>query len=169
MFNVLGFREGGVAAAMVEWGALHALWEKWASACVGYSDAGEPLKAAILLNNNCDLEVSASSRHLPVIVEQKGMKLRPTDVRQLIERVKQNNLQTDFFFIDASKYLVTSVHDHWYCARCVNATSPAGKGAIVVQTAAFILVTIYEGSIGAASEAMAATDYLMEQLNRRNL
>lgn len=154
---------------MVEWGTLHALWEKWASACVGYSDAGEPLRAAILLNNNCNMEVSASSRYLPIIVEQKGMKLIPADVRQLIESVKQNNLHADFFFIGASKYLVTSVHDHWYCARCVNATNPAGQGAIVVQTAAFILVTIYEGSIGAASEAMAATDYLMEQLNRRNL
>lgn len=154
---------------MVDWGALHALWEKWAAACVGYSDAGEPLKAAILLNNNSNVEVSSSSRHLPVIIEQKGMNLRPPNVQQLIECVKHNNLQADFFFIDASKYLVTSVHDHWYCARCVNTTNPAGEGAIVVQTAALILVTIYEGSIGAASEAMAATDYLMEQLNRRNL
>ena len=39
--------------------------------------------------------------------------------------------------------LVTSVHDHWYCARCVNTTNPAGEGAIVVQTAALILVTMY--------------------------
>ncbi|XP_059070977.1 uncharacterized protein LOC131862439 [Cryptomeria japonica] len=102
-------------------------------------------------------------------VRQKGIKLTPIDVRPLIDSVKQNNLQADFFFIGVSKYMVTSVHDHWYCARCINTTNPAGEGAIIVQTAAFILVTIYEGSIGAASEAMAATDYLMDQLSNRNL
>lgn len=150
---------------MVEWGALHALWEKWASACVGYSDAGEPLKAALLLSGNLE----PSSRQFPLIVHQKGIKLIPTDVRSLIKSVKQNNLQADFFFIGASKYMVTSIHDHWYCTRCINTTNPAGEGAIIVRTAAFILVTIYEGSIGAASEAMAATDYLMDQLSRRNL
>ncbi|GLJ11425.1 hypothetical protein SUGI_0167060 [Cryptomeria japonica] len=150
---------------MVEWAALHGLWEKWAAACVGYSDAGEPLKAALLLSSN----LGPPSRQLPHIVRQKGIKLTPIDVRPLIDSVKQNNLQADFFFIGVSKYMVTSVHDHWYCARCINTTNPAGEGAIIVQTAAFILVTIYEGSIGAASEAMAATDYLMDQLSNRNL
>ena len=36
-------------------------------------------------------------------IEQKGTNLRPPNVQQLIDCVKHNNLQADFFFIDASK------------------------------------------------------------------
>ncbi|XP_022888864.1 uncharacterized protein LOC111404272 isoform X5 [Olea europaea var. sylvestris] len=52
---------------------------------------------------------------------------------------------------------------------CMNTSKPAGEGAIVMQTAAFLLVGLYEGSIGSASRPMVAVDQFAWQLGRRNL
>lgn len=38
--------------------------------------------------------------------------------------------------------LVTSIHENWFCARCMNTSKPAGEGAIIMQTAAFLLVAL---------------------------
>ena len=38
--------------------------------------------------------------------------------------------------------LVTSIHENWFSARCINTSKPAGEGAIVMQTAAYILVAL---------------------------
>lgn len=38
--------------------------------------------------------------------------------------------------------LVTSIHENWFSARCINTSKPAGEGAIVIQTAAYILVAL---------------------------
>ncbi|KAF7849266.1 hypothetical protein BT93_L1029 [Corymbia citriodora subsp. variegata] len=65
--------------------------------------------------------------------------------------------------------LVTSIHENWFCARCMNPSNSAGEGAIVMQTMAFILVALYDGSIGVASGAVMAADQFAWQLNRRNL
>ncbi|KAF7139015.1 hypothetical protein RHSIM_Rhsim07G0141400 [Rhododendron simsii] len=46
----------------------------------------------------------------------------------------------------------------------MNTTKPAGEGAIVTQTAAFLLVALYDGSIGSASRAMVVVDQLAWQL-----
>nr|ACJ86127.1 unknown [Medicago truncatula]AFK45715.1 unknown [Medicago truncatula] len=62
-----------------------------------------------------------------------------------------------------------TIHENWFSARCINTSKPAGEGAIVMQTAAYILVALYEGSIGPASCAMAAADQLTAQLGRKNL
>ncbi|KAL0534126.1 hypothetical protein IC582_028407 [Cucumis melo] len=37
---------------------------------------------------------------------------------------------------------MTSVHENWFCARCMNTIKHAGKGVIIVQTTAFILIAI---------------------------
>ncbi|KAF8028643.1 hypothetical protein BT93_E1322 [Corymbia citriodora subsp. variegata] len=65
--------------------------------------------------------------------------------------------------------LVTSIHENWFCARCMNPSNSAGEGAIVMQTMAFILVALYDGSIGAASGAVMPADQFAWQLNRTNL
>ncbi|KAK3183119.1 hypothetical protein Dsin_030405 [Dipteronia sinensis] len=65
--------------------------------------------------------------------------------------------------------MVTSIHENWFCARCMITLQPAGEGAIVMQTKAFILVALYEGSIGSASGAMLSVDQFAWQLGRRNL
>ncbi|KAK9140191.1 hypothetical protein Scep_009872 [Stephania cephalantha] len=57
-------------------------------------------------------------------------------------------------------YMVTSTHETWFGVRCVNTSKPAAKGAIVMQTAAFILVALYDGLIGVASRAMETIDQL---------
>ncbi|KAL6003700.1 hypothetical protein ACLOJK_004246 [Asimina triloba] len=54
--------------------------------------------------------------------------------------------------------LVTSIREHWFCARCVNTSKPAGEGIIIIQITSFLLVAMYDGSIGSASRAMAAVD-----------
>ncbi|KAM7274588.1 hypothetical protein ACFE04_016454 [Oxalis oulophora] len=147
----------------MDWGYVHRAWDKWASANVGSS--GDPLKAAILLN----YDPTGPSRLLSTIAEQEGKKTLPVELSQFVDFVKRNKLHTESFIIGSNQYIVTSIHENWFCARCVNTLKPAGEGALVMQTSAFVLVALYEGSIGSASRAMAAADQFTWQLNRRNL
>ncbi|XP_009381034.2 uncharacterized protein LOC103969267 [Musa acuminata AAA Group] len=147
---------------MADWTSTHRLWEKWASNNVGSS--GEPLKAALLLN----YDPSAPSRLLSLIAEQEGTDLKAVDLNPFIDFVKQNNLQKEFFFIGPEQYLVTSIYEHWFCARCVNTLNPGGEGAIIMQIASHLLIGMYEGSIGAASLAMVAVDQFAWQLCRKS-
>ncbi|XP_059663067.1 uncharacterized protein LOC132308832 isoform X2 [Cornus florida] len=101
--------------------------------------------------------------------EQEGIKVNPIELSQFIDFIKQNKLQSDSFFIGPNQYIVTSIHENSFSARCMNTSKPAGEGAIVVQTAAFILVALYDGSIGSASRAMVVVDQFAWQLTRRNL
>ncbi|MCL7042210.1 hypothetical protein MKW94_005353 [Papaver nudicaule] len=64
--------------------------------------------------------------------------------------------------------IVTSIHESWFCARCLNTSKPSGEGAIVMKTASFLLVGMYDGSIGAASRAMVAVDQFALQLTRKH-
>ncbi|THU52533.1 hypothetical protein C4D60_Mb10t04970 [Musa balbisiana] len=147
---------------MADWASTHRLWEKWASNNVGSS--GEPLKAALLLN----YDPSAPSRLLSLIAEQEGTDLKAVDLNPFIDFVKRNNLQKEFFFIGPEQYLVTSIYEHWFCARCVNTLNPGGEGAIIMQIASHLLIGMYEGSIGAASRAMVAVDQFAWQLCRKS-
>ncbi|GAY53531.1 hypothetical protein CUMW_149810 [Citrus unshiu] len=137
----------------MDWSFVHKTWEKWASTSVGSS--GEPLKAGLLINYDP--------------TEQEGMKADPVDLTEFVDFVKLNKLQTDCFFIGKNQYIVTTIHENWFCARCLNTVKAAGEGAIVMQTKAFLLVALYDGSIGSASRAMASADQLAWQLSRRNL
>ncbi|KAK3006614.1 hypothetical protein RJ639_017250 [Escallonia herrerae] len=138
-------------------------WDKWASNYVGSS--GQPLKAAVLINH----DPIGPSRLLSTIAEQEGIKADPTELNQFVSFIKQNKLETQSFFIGPNEYVVTSSRESWFCARCMNTSKPAGEGAIVMLTATFILVTLYDGSIGAASRAMVVVDQFVWQLSRRKL
>ncbi|KAH7843131.1 hypothetical protein Vadar_012973 [Vaccinium darrowii] len=133
---------------------VHRTWEKWASNHVGSS--GQPLKAALLIN----YDPTGPSRLLSTIAEQEGIKADPTELSQFIGFFKRNKLQSESFFVGPNQYIVTSIHENWFCARSMNTTKPAGEGAIVMQTAAFLLVALYDGSIGSASRAMVVVDQL---------
>ncbi|KAK1566668.1 hypothetical protein Q3G72_002600 [Acer saccharum] len=162
---VLGFQlllEIGVCIVM-DWSFVHKAWEKWASLSVGSS--GEPLKAALLIN----YDPTGPSRLLSTIAEQEGLKADPIEMTRFVDFIQQNKLQTGSFIIGSNEYMVTSIHENWFCARCMNTIQPSGEGAIVMQTKAFILVALYEGSIGPASRAMLSVDQLAWQLGRRNL
>ncbi|KAL2345817.1 hypothetical protein Fmac_007102 [Flemingia macrophylla] len=147
----------------MDWAFVHKTWDKWASTNIGYS--GHPLKAALLIN----YDPTGPSRLLSTIAEQEGIKANPIELSHFVDFIKQNKLQTELFVIGFNQYLVTSIHENWFSARCINTSKPAGEGAIVIQTAAYILVALYEGSIGPASRAMAAADQLTWQLGRKNL
>ncbi|KAL2517350.1 Profilin family protein [Abeliophyllum distichum] len=147
----------------MDWGFVHRIWDKWASNNVGSS--GQPLKAALLIN----YDPTGPSRLVSTIAEQEGIQADPIELSQFVSYVKRNKLQTESFFIGSNQYLVTSIHESWFGARCMNISKPAGEGAIVMQTAAFLLVGLYEGSIGSASRAMVAVDQFAWQLGRRNL
>ncbi|MQL82313.1 hypothetical protein Taro_014782 [Colocasia esculenta] len=157
---VEGWGGSSAASSSASSAVAHRTWEKWASTCVGSSSSGEPLKAALLLN----YDPSAPSR-----AEQQGTKLKSPDLCPFVDFMRRNDLQKEFFSIGQNQYIVTSIHEHWFCARCVNTSKPAGEGVIVMQTAAFLLVALYEGSVGAASRAMAAVDQFVSHLNRKNL
>ncbi|XP_074587768.1 uncharacterized protein LOC141843620 isoform X1 [Curcuma longa] len=147
---------------MADWASTHRLWEKWA--CNNIGSSGEPLKAALLLN----YDPNGPSRLLSLIAEQEGSNLTAVDLNPFIDFVKRNKLQKEIFFIGPNQYLVTSIFENWFCARCVNTFNPGGEGAIVMQISSQLLVAMYEGSIGSASRAMVAADQLSSQLSRRN-
>ncbi|XP_057964581.1 uncharacterized protein LOC131155448 isoform X3 [Malania oleifera] len=101
--------------------------------------------------------------------EQEGIKADPIELSQFVDLIRCNKLQSECFFIGPNQYMVTSNHEFGFCARCMNSSRPAaGGGAIIMQTTAFLLVAFYEGSIGAASLAMAAADQFSWQLGRKN-
>ncbi|GAV56960.1 Profilin domain-containing protein [Cephalotus follicularis] len=147
----------------MDWGFVHRAWEKWASSNVG--SYGEPLKAALLIN----YDPTGPSRLLSTIAEQEGIKANPIELSEFIDFINRNKPQTESFVVGPNQYIVTSIHESWFCARCVNTSKPAGEGAIVMQTTAFLLVVLYDGSIGSASRAMVAADQFAWQLSRRNL
>ncbi|KEH24574.1 putative profilin [Medicago truncatula] len=146
----------------MDWGFVHKTWDKWASTNIG---PRLPLKAALLVN----FDPTAPSRLLSTLAEQEGIKVNIIELRHFVDFIRNNQLQTESFYIGSHQYLVTTIHENWFSARCINTSKPAGEGAIVMQTAAYILVALYEGSIGPASCAMAAADQLTAQLGRKNL
>ncbi|PWA68430.1 Profilin [Artemisia annua] len=147
----------------MDWAFVNRTWEKWASNTVG-SD-GHPLKAALLIN----YDPTGPSRLLSTIAEEEGIEADPIEVSQFVNFVKRCNYQSESFFINSNQYIVTSIHESWFCGRCMDTSNPAGEGAIVFKTPSFLFVALYEGSIGAASRAMAAADRFAWQLERRNL
>ncbi|XVF52177.1 hypothetical protein PTKIN_Ptkin04bG0243900 [Pterospermum kingtungense] len=147
----------------MDWGFLQKSWDKWASTNIGSS--GGPLKAALLIN----YDPLRPSRLLSTIAEQKGIKMSPIELSQFVNFIKRNKMQTESFVIGHNQYMVTSIHENWFSARCLNSSKPTGEGAIVLQTSTFLLVALYEGSIGSASRAMVSVDQLVWLLNRRNL
>ncbi|MCD7457875.1 hypothetical protein HAX54_036488 [Datura stramonium] len=124
---------------IMDWAFVHKIWEKFISSNVG---SGQPLKAALLIN----YDPSGPSRLMSTIAEQ--------DDRDLFHWTNQ--------------YLVTSIHESWFCARCMSTSKPAGEGAILMHTGAFLLIGLYDGSIGSASRAMVVLDQFAWQLSRRN-
>ncbi|KAI3937370.1 hypothetical protein MKW98_001941 [Papaver atlanticum] len=146
----------------MDWGFAQKVWEKWASNSVGSS--GEPLKAALLLN----YDPTGPSRLMSIIAAQQGILAKSVELCSFLEFIKLNNLPGESFFIGSNEYIVTSIHETWFCARSLNTSRPAGEGAIVMQTASFLLIGMYDGSIGAASRAMVAVDQFSLQLNRKH-
>ncbi|GLT81044.1 hypothetical protein SLA2020_524520 [Shorea laevis] len=147
----------------MDWNLVHKAWEKWASTNIGSS--GEPLRAALLIN----YDRTAPSRLLSTIAEQEGkVKVSPIELSEFISFVKCNKLQTESFIIGQNQYMVTSIHENWFSARCLNSTIPAGEGAIVMQISTLLLVALYEGSIGSASRAMVAVDQFAWLLSRKH-
>uniref|UniRef100_A0A0E0L036 Uncharacterized protein n=1 Tax=Oryza punctata TaxID=4537 RepID=A0A0E0L036_ORYPU len=89
------------------------------------------------------------------IAEQEGTELKAVDLQPFLDFVRRNNLQMEFFSIGSNQYLVTSIHEHWFCARCINAIQPEGEGVIVMEIGAYL----YDGSLVSASQAMVAADH----------
>ncbi|XP_009761901.1 uncharacterized protein [Nicotiana sylvestris] len=117
----------------MDWAFVHKIWEKWISSNVG---SGQPLKAALLLN----FDPNGPSRLISTIAEQEGIKADPTEMCELVSFVKRNKLQTESFFIGQNQYLVTTIHESWFSARCMSTSKPAGEGAILMHTGAFLLI-----------------------------
>ncbi|GAB4838800.1 hypothetical protein Ancab_028342 [Ancistrocladus abbreviatus] len=162
----------------MDWTYVHKVWEKWASNNIGAS--GYPLKAALLIN----YDPTGPSRLLSTIAEQEGIKANPIEINQFVNFIKRNKLQSETFVIGPNEFsilevldsirntdldLAISIHENWFHGRCMNTSSPSGEGVIVMQTAAFLLAALYDGSIGSASGAVAAADEFTCQLSRKNL
>ncbi|CAN4128321.1 unnamed protein product [Withania somnifera] len=145
----------------MDWAFVHKIWEKSICSNVG---SGQPLKAALLLN----YDPNGPSRLMSTIAEQEYIKADPTEMCELISFVKRKKLQTGSFVIGQNQYLVTSIQESWFCARCMSTSKLGGEGAILMHTGAFLLIGLYDGSIGSASRAMAVLDQFAWQLSRRN-
>ncbi|CAM0957291.1 unnamed protein product [Alopecurus aequalis] len=144
-----------------DWSGARRAWEKWTGKHVG--SAGMPVKAALLLN----YDPTGPSRLLPIVAEQEGTRFTAVDLQPFMDFYRRNNLQTEFFSIGPNQYLVTLIHEHWFCARCVNTTKDEGEGVLVMQIGAYLLVAMYDGSLGSASQAMMAVDQFAWHFNRR--
>ncbi|CAN6547040.1 unnamed protein product [Malus baccata var. baccata] len=118
----------------MDWGFVRKAWDKWASLNIASPD--EPLKAALLIN----YDPTGPSRLLSTIAEEEGIKVNPIELSQFVDFIKCDKQQTESFVIGTNQYVVTSIHDNWFCARCMNTSKHSGEGAIVMQTAAFLLV-----------------------------
>ncbi|KAH0648364.1 hypothetical protein KY285_033612 [Solanum tuberosum] len=146
----------------MEWAFVHKIWEKSISSNVG---SGQPLKAALLLN----YDPNAPSRLMSTIKywlstgpfrlvkdvltdKQEGIMADPTEMCELISFVKRNKLQKESFVIGQNQYLVTSIHESWFCARSMSTSKPAGEGAILMQTGAFFLIGLIEFGCVSLSE-----------------
>lgn len=140
---------------------MHRIWDKWASNCVGSSD--ESLKAALLLN----YDPTGPSRLSSTIAEQEGIIADPIEMSQFLRFYKSKHFQSETFFIGLNEYMVTTIHENWFSARCIS--KAADGGAIVMQSSAFLLVGLYDGSISSASCAIVAIDHFHGKLLRRNL
>ncbi|MCO5560248.1 hypothetical protein L7F22_013859 [Adiantum nelumboides] len=138
---------------------LQKIWDKWAAASVG-----TVLTGAALLNYLPD----RPSRMFSLLVAQEGLTLQPPDLRLLVDGVKSKTLQNDYFWLCDGKYIVTTISEQYFCARRANSTAHEGEGAIIACITGFILLTTYEGSLGAAAKAMAVTGLLTEYLGQRN-
>ncbi|KAG9140063.1 hypothetical protein Leryth_010574 [Lithospermum erythrorhizon] len=163
LFPVLLSSSKTLNVPIMEWAYVNRMWDKWASNSVGASD--HPLKAAFLMN----YDPNGPSRSVSTIAHQEGLTMDPIELSEFVNFVKRNKLQTETFFIGQNQYLVTSIHESWFHARCINTPKAVGEGVIVMQTAAFLLVGMYEGSIGSASQAMVAVDQFSYQLSRKSL
>ncbi|XP_026437302.1 uncharacterized protein LOC113335476 isoform X2 [Papaver somniferum] len=104
----------------MDWGFAQKVWEKWASNSVGSS--GEPLKAALLLN----YDPTGPSRLMSIIAAQQGILAKPVELCSFLEFIKLNNLPGESLFIGSNEYIVTSIHETWFCARSLNTSRPAG-------------------------------------------
>ncbi|KAF6994535.1 hypothetical protein CFC21_011211 [Triticum aestivum] len=144
-----------------DWTSARRAWEKWTGKHVGSS--GMPIKAALLLN----YDPTGPSRLFPMVAEQEGAKFTAVDLQPSMDFFRRNNLQTEFFSIGSNQYVVTSIHEHWFSARCVNTTQPGGEGVIIMQIGAYLLVSMYDGSVGSASRAMVAVDQFAWHFNRK--
>lgn len=81
--------------------------------------------------------------------------------------IKRGNYQSESFFIESNQCkllfvkgyrfllreekilqlvlvadVVTSIHESWFCGRCMNTSKPAGEGAIVYKTPSFLFVAL---------------------------
>lgn len=102
--------------------------------------------------------------------EQEGIDLYPVELKQFIDFMRRGSLPTETFVLGSNQCkslfffffclesvvlcvvliiwlenfvdIITSVHENWFAARCLNTTQPAGEGAIVMQTAVYVLVAL---------------------------
>ncbi|WVZ85660.1 hypothetical protein U9M48_032557 [Paspalum notatum var. saurae] len=140
-----------------------------------------PLRQAGLGGNPAQLRplwaVSASSHHVIISLhgkiniefgaEQERTQLTAVGLQAILAFAKRGNLQTEFFSLGPNQYLVTSIHENWFCARCVNSTKSGGEGVIIMQIGAYLLVSMYDGSLASASQAMVSADQFAMQFSLR--
>ncbi|KAJ7571257.1 hypothetical protein O6H91_01G156900 [Diphasiastrum complanatum] len=107
-----------------------------------------------------------TSTSWPFWMEQEGLSLKAAEVRPLVESIQEKRLHVDYFNIGSNRYVVTSIHEHIYCGRCLNSVNPAGSGAIIACTPFNAIVATYDGSIGAASKAMATVETFFDHLTQ---
>ncbi|BBN03247.1 hypothetical protein MPTK1_2g22000 [Marchantia polymorpha subsp. ruderalis] len=148
---------------MGERAMLHRLWDKWSSIYVA-PDGGKALCGAAVVNLASDRPI----RFPGLVLEQEGMELKSADVRPIIAGVRDYNLQNECIVLDSCKYFVTATYENMYCARREDAPTLPWGGAIIGRTPAYLVISKYQGTYGAAAKALAATEVLMEQITPRS-
>lgn len=141
---------------------LHRAWDRWAPTTIAAH--GKPLTGAAVVTVAPDRPFRFST----LVVEQQGLNLKPADVRPLMEGVRDNSLHKDFFSIGPYRYMVTTVDEHLYAARCINSKDAAGAGAIISRTFSYVIIATYQGSCCAATKAVAAIEAFVDHVSPRS-
>ncbi|KAK2661947.1 hypothetical protein Ddye_000521 [Dipteronia dyeriana] len=98
--------------------------------------SGEPLTAALLINYD------------------------PTGPSRLLSTIDSYTALKSLFDGILMADMVTSIHENWFCARCMNTLQPSEEGAIVMQTKAFILVALEAHAIFIFIQSLSLPEYL---------
>ncbi|MFQ6666580.1 hypothetical protein Gotur_032876 [Gossypium turneri] len=178
----------------MDWAFVQKSWEKWASSNIGSSgNLSQSFHYILFYLLICDWGLHCKLQAVTANLACSKIAGQPLKAALLInyDPLRPSRLLSTIF--EADKWMtdmVTSIHENWFCARCLNTSKSAGEGAIVMQASVFLLVALtytdvyvwsgilvvkasvfvrYDGSIGLASRAMASVDQLVWQLNRKNL
>mmetsp|Transcript_28601 Transcript_28601/g.46359 ORF Transcript_28601/g.46359 Transcript_28601/m.46359 type:complete len:161 (-) Transcript_28601:1207-1689(-) len=101
-------------------------------------------------------QVSGTPRR--VILAQQKIQVTLQDAADMVQRIADHNLHTDYVKFLGQRYIITSIHDRMFHGRNANITrtaltvaNPSGGGIIIIRGDKVLLVATYAAPVLAAT------------------